>query len=135
MKFEILIQDLQDEYLDFMFPDKQPVKNSYSEDITEISRYNSGKNELWTWKPILVIDENNQPKAEMQKIVEPKPPDEYWFKFGKNHQQIDDKNWQKEITTTHWYIDIDTLENLIEFLKQNNGQLDCDTVIPTIRLY
>lgn len=135
MKFEILVQDNFDEYRDFIFPGKQPVQNSYPEDITEKFTYYSSKNELWTWKAVLVFDENNQPRAEMQKIVEPKPPDEFWFKHGKNHRQIDSKNWEKEITTTHWYIDIDTLENLIEFLKQNNGQLDCDTIIPTIRLY
>lgn len=139
LKFQILVHD---EYLDWSIPDKQPVPNSYSKDITTRETYNSGKNEIWSWQPKLVYDENGKPKATIEKIIKPKPPEEYWFNHGKNHKQVDEKNWTKETTVTYWYIDIIDLEHLFNFMKEYNAVIEYDGVLDdkgnsilTARLY
>lgn len=104
-----------DYYHDF---DPERISGAYRETKWVKSRWHE---EGCTIHQKAVLNEAGEPVIKSWK--EDRKPEKAWFKDGRNHVQVEQYVWEKEVERGYIYIDIDTLDDLIGFLRDRNGEL------------
>lgn len=80
---------------------------------------------------------NDKGEPELITIRTPLKPDDstsayfgngslFWFKEGRNHKQIDDKTWSRELSDSNWYVDVETLEQLEQLFNKQDFDFSYD---------
>lgn len=94
------------------------VSGAYRETVWEKSR--------WHEAGYIIHQEaalNDKGEPYIKRWNEDKKPDKQWFKYGRSHIQLEQYIWEREIECGYIYIDIVTLETLIDFLRNFDGEL------------
>lgn len=113
MKFKILVYNYKDE--EFVNP-KGNFPIGYCENQhLEIEQYRGRS----YYSQIAKIDDKGEPYIDTQ--LEYEPPPASWSKEAEFTIRLNKSSWERTIKTGDWYIDLNSLEELANLLKVNEG--------------
>ncbi len=91
------------------------------------------RNEGCTIKHCAVLNEQGKPVIVVDRIDF--KPEKAWFKEGRNHHQVERYLWRREVERGYIYINLNTLEDLIAFMRQYNADLEVEDDCTTLTGY